>query len=264
MADKPPTVVLPPMRLPDDGEDGSRIPVPPVIDGAPPAPETPTVIGTAPKRVDSLGRSMDKPRGRKPGVPQPRKSADPDLQAKLQAELSKRLPAGEALSDANVGKAIAGAFGAIGIFAGPHWRLMMQEETQWGMAFGPLARLYGPEDLAKWIMVLMVLPVVTSTIGPRIAIQQMIYKGELEKNEGRKALLQIKAMMAAEEGLNIEQQIEEQKAAGVAFMRAQVKAAHEATAELKAQETAATVVPPPVPKPDVDWGDTDPADVKPN
>lgn len=255
--------------------DEDKPPTPPVIDGAPPAPEATTVVGGAPKRVDSLGRSLDKPRGRRPGPQGPRAAPKEELQAKLTAELSKRMPEGQILSDENVGKAIAGAFGAIGIFGGPHWRLMLQEETKWGMAFGPLARIYGPEDLAKWIMVLMVLPVITETLGPRIAIQQMVYRGELPKNEARKALLQIKAMMAAEEGLNIEQQIAEQQESATAYMRAQVKAAHDATAELKAQETAAATngaapaqsvaaSDPHTAKilanaeKDVDWGDTDP------
>lgn len=149
-----------------------------------------------------------KRRGRKP---MPRDAQgniirDPAEQAavKLKQELGKRLPGGEVMTDANVGKAISGALAAIGIFRGPHWRAFPQEERELGETFGPLARMYGPTELAKWITLLMAVPVVTSIVMPRVAVEQQIMTGGLPKEKGRVMLLQLKALMESEKTLNVE------------------------------------------------------------
>lgn len=214
-------------------DEKAETPKPPAMPDTPPRPDIPEV------RYDSIGRPMDpnKPRGRKPGSQN--KAAQANASPTLSGELKKRLPEGSILSDENVGKAIAGAFGAIGIFGGPHWRLMKLEQDEYGTVFGPLARMYGPDELAKWITILMALPVVTSTVMPRLAIQNMIHKKELDKERGRVALIQIKAMMAAEEGFNIEAQIQEEAANKKDFFVKHVNAAHEATAQVKAEQVSA-------------------------
>jgi len=151
----------------------------------------------------------------------------------LKGELQKRLPTDiKQMSDETVGVAISGAFAALGIFAGPHWRLFPQETRQYGETFGPLARLYGSEELAKWITILMCIPIIAQTVAPRVAIQQMVYKGECKKEEARSLLLNIKGMMAAEETLDADHQAKE----GEAFLRAQVNAGMNAGADMKVQQ----------------------------
>lgn len=159
-----------------------------------------------PPPVDSLGRSMAKKRGRKPGT---QGANPPDAAKQLQKEINKRLPSGAAMSDENVGKALAGAFAAIALFRGGHWRLFAQEERELGSCFGPLARLHGPEELAKWVTILMTIPVATAVLMPRIGVERMIMKGEIEKGEGRVTILRIRALMQAESMLDAEQQKKE-------------------------------------------------------
>lgn len=186
----------------------------------------------APPKVDSLGRSMVNKRGRKPG-PQGPRGEKLNTQSALAGELGKRLPTdSKMLSDAMVGEAISGAFSAIGIFGGPHWRLFPQESAKFGEVFGPLARLYGAEELAKWITILMCLPVCTEVLGPRIAISSMIAKKELPKEEGRKFLLHIKGMMAAEKDLDIDMQAKE----SAAYLRAQVATGMSVAADMSVEQ----------------------------
>lgn len=178
-------------------------------------------------------------RGRKP---LPRDAAgniirDPaQVQAKLSKELGKRMPNPSVESDEAVGKAIAGAFGAVGLFAGPHWRLFPQEEQEYGKVFGPFVRLFGNEELAKLIMVLTALPVIVETVAPRIAIQRAIANGVIEKDKGRMHLLSMKGMIAAEKDLDIERQIAEARALQKEIVKngaeiRQQQAAEEAKAE---------------------------------
>lgn len=209
-------------------DDKDQPPAPPVESGVPPRPDIP-----APP-TDSMGRSMANKRGRKPGPQGPRNA---DVGQTLKSELTKRLPTdGALMTDENVGKALSGAFSVIGIVGGPHWRLMKKEQDELGELYGPLARMFGPEELAKWIMALMVLPGTTAIIMPRLAIQSMIQKGEIEKEHARVSLIQCKGMMAAEANLDIEAQVLEQAAVGNQYLRAQVSAAQTATAEMKAQQ----------------------------
>lgn len=156
-----------------------------------------------------------------------------NTQQALASELKSRLPANvKDLTDDNVGQAIAGAFGAIGLFGGPHWRLFPDETKRYGEVFGPMARLYGPENLAKWITILMCLPLLTETLGPRIAISTLIAKKEIKKEEGRSYLLNIRAMMAAEQDLDITTQAKE----GAAYLRAQVDVGLNAAAAAKVEQ----------------------------
>lgn len=202
---------------------------PPPAQPEPPAVEVARPDTPAP-RVDSLGRSMEKKRGRKPGPQGPR---NVNTAAALKTELGRRLPKDAAsLTDEMVGVAISGALAAIGLVAGPHWRALPSETRDLGEAFGPLARVYGSEELAKWITVLLVIPTVVTIVAPRIAIQSMIAKKEMPKEEGRSALLRIKAMMAAEEDLNIDHQAQEAKA----YVQEQVNVGLRVAAQVKAQQ----------------------------
>jgi hypothetical protein len=154
-------------------------------------------------------------------------------QTTLKGELKNRLPTAIAeMTDEHVGEAISGAFSAIGLLAGPHWRLFPQEKAQLGETFGPLARLYGPEELAKWITILMCIPVVATVTAPRIAIQTMIARKEMKKEEGRSALLQIKGMMAAESHLEFEHQAIE----SAEYLKSQIRAGMETAADLRVQQ----------------------------
>lgn len=194
-------------------------PKPPMMDVA--RPDIP-----APK-VDALGRSMANKRGRKPGPQAPK-----DTSKQVQTEVSKRLPPGTILSDENVGRAISGAFSAIGLFRGGHWRLFQPEEKKYGECFGPLARLYGPEELGKWITALLVVPVVAETLGPRLAVERMILNGDIKKEQGRLTLLQIAAMTEAEKHLNVEQQAKE----GIEYLKAQASVGVQVAHEMKKAE----------------------------
>lgn len=213
-------------------------PAPPVIEGTPARPDI------AAPMLDSLGRSMANKRGRKPGPQAPRDTAQV-----LTKELKARMPEHGSMSDDAVGKAIAGAFGAIGIFGGPHWRLLPTEQMEYGLTFGPLARMFGPEKLAQWIMVLMALPLVTSTVMPRVAIQSMIQKGELVKAEGRKTLIHIKTMMYAENSLDIEKQVLEGAAEASSYLRAQVEMARSVTTEMSTAQAVKDDIAAPVAQP---------------
>ncbi len=208
---------------------------PPVIEL--PAPHVPDV----PR--DSLGRSLVNPRGRPKGSAQrggrkPAAAAAGTSTDALREELRKRLPDADPalLSDEKVGKAIAGAFAAIGIFGGNHWRLLKSEEAEYAAAFGPLARLYGPENLAQWISVLMILPLLTSTIIPRLAINSMVKKDEIKPENARVSLLQIKTMMYAENSLNLEADALEGAEEGKRYLRQKAKMAIDAAAELKSRQ----------------------------
>lgn len=168
------------------------------------------VEASAAKRLSTLGKT-------------PRKPVEKQTHAQMQAQVVKeeikaRLPQNMLMTDANVGKALAGAFAAIGLFRGPHWRLFSQEESELGECFGPLARLYGPEQLAIWVTVLMTVPVVTAILMPRIGVERMIMQGDIKRQEARVTLLQIRALSEAEKTMNIEQQVRESEA----YLRAQV------------------------------------------
>lgn len=166
----------------------------------------------------------------------------PAAAGSLQQELNKRLPEEkELLSDANVGQAIAGAFAAIGMFRGGHWRLFAQEEAELGKAFGPLARLYGPEELGKWITALMLVPVVTGVIMPRIAVEREIMAGRTPKEGGRMQLLEIKSFVEAEKTIDVAQHVKESQAfaQAQAMLKARITAATEVTKELKEEQFAA-------------------------
>ncbi len=186
--------------------------------------------------VDSLGRSMANKRGRKPGPQAPRAEGATQKQT-LSKELGKRLPQNvQDMSDAVVGEAIAGAFAAIGLAAGPHWRLFESEKVKLGETFGPIARLFGTDALAQAILVMMCIPVTAEVMAPRLAIQGMIRRGEMKKEEARSTLLNIKGMMQAEKSLNIEEQALESEAMGREFLRAQVKAGMDGAAQVKAEQ----------------------------
>lgn len=211
------------------------------VETEPPKPPTVEVArpDIAAPRLDSLGRSMANKRGRKPAnAGASTVNAGQTLShggmaesgKRLAKELKSRLPTDiKSVSDEMVGEAIAGAFAAIGLVAGPHWRLFTEEKVGLGEAFGPLARLYGPDELAKYITVLMTVPIVATVMAPRVAIQGMIARKEVPKGEGRSLLLQIKGMMAAEETLNIEQQAIE----SAAMLKATVNAGMQANADMK-------------------------------
>lgn len=187
--------------------------VPPVTDATPPVEGTNVAPADIPR--DSLGRSMVNKRGKKPGAGSAAKPQGQTgvTQAQLKNELAKRLPKDpKDLTDKAVGDAINGAFSAIGLFAGPHWRLFSDERESYGEVFGPLARLYGQEALVKWMTILMAIPVVTATIGPRVAVQTMIHRKEIEKKDGRKWMIRMKAMMAAESELDLNRMVNEDKA----------------------------------------------------
>ncbi len=124
----------------------------------------------------------------------------------------KSKPETAALTDESIGKAIGGAFSLVSIALGPHWKLFTPEEKEWGEAIGPLARIYGTEKLAQFITALMLAPLAVNTVMPRLAVEQAFRKGEFEKHELRGAILKFKAFMAAENELNIEQQVTESKA----------------------------------------------------
>lgn len=180
-----------------------------------------------------------KKRGRKP-LPRDANGniiRDPaEQRAAIEKEVKKRLPTTlEMMSDENVGKAIAGAFAAIGLFRGPHWRLFPQEASELGEIFGPLARLMGGEEFAKWIAAFTALPVVIGVLAPRIAVERAVIADPEKKPAGRIMLLQIKGMMEAEKTLNLEQQVKEAKA----FQTAVVNSGVEAAVEMRAKEEKA-------------------------
>lgn len=189
--------------------------VPPVTDATPPTEGVNVAPADIPR--DSLGRSMLNKRGKKPGQGAAQKAqgggAAQATTAQLKTELGKRMPKDpKDLTDKAVGEAINGAFSAIGLFAGPHWRLFSDEREQYGEVFGPLARLYGQEALVKWMTILMAVPVVTATIGPRVAVQQMIHKKQIDKKDGRAWMIRMKAMVAVESELDLDRMVKEDKA----------------------------------------------------
>lgn len=204
--------------MPDDEQPSDK--QPPNTDAPPPVQGTNVAPEDIPR--DSLGRSMANKRGRKPGPQAPRASGTPAQANQLKKELSKRLPSDpKELTDEAVGQAFAGAFAACGLVSGAtHWRLFADERQGYGEVFGPLARLYGKESLVKWITALTAIPLLASTIGPRVAIQGMIQKGEVKKTEARVMLLNVRAMMAAEEQLDINKMAREQEAQTVATANA--------------------------------------------
>ncbi len=212
-------------------------PIPPVVevprpDIAPPAKKR---RGRAPLPRDKHGNIIRNP--------------EEQAAIKLKTELGKRLPVGaEMMTDANVGKALAGAFATIGVFRGPHWRLFQSEETELGAIFGPLARLAGADaaaQLAKWITMLMAIPVVTAVVMPRVAVERQVLSGDLPREQGRVLLLQLKALMEAEKSLNINkgvqeaQALQEAQANAAAFQRNLVQKATEAAGEMHDAETKA-------------------------
>ncbi len=217
-----------------DAETAARLdnPAPPTVDvGRPDIP---------PPKRDSMGRSMAKRRGK---APLPRDEAGNiirDSTSQLKTELKHRLPKDLALSDANVGKALAGAFAAIGLFRGGHWRLFAQEEAQLGECFGPLARIYGPEELGKWVTVLMTVPVVTGILMPRIAVERMVIGGTVDKAAARSMLLQVSAFTEAEKSFNMEREVKEAQA----YLKAQAQAAVDVSKDMHNTQTAAEGVIP--------------------
>lgn len=186
-----------------------------------------------PPRVDSLGRSMAKKRGRPPGsVNKANASATTE---QLKAEIAKRLPTNAILSDENVGKALAGAFAAIGLFRGGHWRLFAHEEKELGEAFGPLARLHGPEELTKWVTALMMIPVVSGILMPRVAVERMIMQGDIKKEEARSTLLQIHAFTEAEKQFSVQKAAADAKQAAD-YLRAQATVGATVAEQFKTEE----------------------------
>ncbi len=187
--------------------------------------------------TDSLGRSMANKRGRKPGPQGPRNASSGNAGnanvSPMARELGKRLPADiSAMSDEKIGEAIAGAYAAIGLAAGPHWRLFAQEKARMGEVFGPIARVFGTEELAKYLLVAVAFPTVAEITAPRMAIQSMIRKGDIDKEEGRSVLLRIKGMQAAEAKLSFDQDTAE----GEAFLNAEIKAGRDTAADMKRAE----------------------------
>ncbi len=203
-------------------------------------PETDPPIPTVEVPRPDIAPPPKAKRGRKP---LPRDDSgnivrDPELAkaAKLSGELKRRLPGQpELLTDEKVGKAIAGAFGVLGLFRGPHWRLFPQEEAEYGAIFGPLARLYGPEELGRVITLLTCLPVIATTLGPRIAIERGIMTGKLEKKDGRIHLLALRGMMEAEKQLDLAKQVKE----AAAFQRVIVQNGIEMQVDNSAKEEKA-------------------------
>lgn len=176
-------------------------------------------------KVDSLGRSMANKRGRKPGVQYAPVAPG--------AKPNKAASIVEPLSDENVGKAIAGLFSLISLPLGAHWRLFPQEEGELGRCLGPFARIIGPEAFGHWLTGLTIMPVAMSIIGPRIAIQQAIYKGRVKKDDARPALVNFKAMMAAESVLDMERQVKDAKQ----YLEQMTKATAEAHLKAATAET---------------------------
>lgn len=215
------------------------------IDDAPIA--RPDVAEPPAKKVDSLGRPMDKPRGRKP---LPRNEAgqiihpDGTLGAAKKttpgAKAVKAVAAMAELSDENVGKAFSGVFALASLPLGNHWRLFGEEEKELGEVYGPLFRMLGPEEAAKVMKVfafLAVAPATVTVIMPRLVVQKMIIDGAVDKKLSRPTLLEIKSFMAAEKELNIEAQVQE----SAAILRGTVRNAAEIAAKAKAAEVASTV-----------------------
>lgn len=180
--------------------------------------------------LDSLGRSMVKKRGRPKG----------SVNAPKEAKPVKGTPEAEMLTDANVGKAIAGIFAIISLPLGGHWRLFKPEERELGECFGPFARIVGPEAFGHWLTGLTIMPVAINIIAPRLAVQQMIIKKVLPKADARPAILQMKAMMAAEGVIDIERQIAESKE----YLQTMVAAAADSVVDNRINEIKGKVVQP--------------------
>ena len=166
-------------------------------------------------KLDALGRSNEKKRGR---APLPRdeqgRAIHPDgtVAKRRTPKTAQVIPEDDKrLTDEFVGKALSGAFALVSVPLGPHWKLFTPEQRELAEAIGPLARLYGSEEMAKWISVLMIAPVVVNIVMPRLAVQHMIAAGEVEKRKSRGTILRLKAFMEAESVLDIATQVAESK-----------------------------------------------------
>lgn len=116
----------------------------------------------------------------------------------------------ETWTDEESGKVIQGAFMAAGMVPamGRHWKLFPHEQREMGECFGPIFRRY-PEYVPQFVKLLIVAPTVVGIVGPRLAIQQMVWKKEIEADQSRAILLKMLSFMEAEKHLDLKKQMEE-------------------------------------------------------
>ena len=183
-----------------------------------------TAIPDAPVARPDIQPDAPKKRGRKP---LPRDAAGNiirDGSSKVSTAKAKQPEA--ALSDADAGKAIQGAFMLASVPLGPHWRLFPQEQEEMGRCFGPIFRRY-PDKVGDIMAALMIAPTAVAVVMPRIVVSKMKHSGAIQQGEERRTVLQIVAMLEAEKHLDVAREVRD----SADYLRSTVTASAHAAGE---------------------------------